>query len=109
VAKLRRLAAGKGPPTPQVHVGGLTIVEDDSAAAATRAERASFVANLPGDHGVVPDEATAMVIRSPADAAERMAAYAAAGADGVSFSPVAGEDWARQRDLAAEARAMLTG
>jgi alkanesulfonate monooxygenase SsuD/methylene tetrahydromethanopterin reductase-like flavin-dependent oxidoreductase (luciferase family) len=110
VAKLRRLAADQGRPTPRVLVGGLTIVEDESAAAATRAERASFVANLPGDHGIVPEEATAMVTRSPAEAAERMAAYAAAaGADGVSFSLATGEDWARQCDLAAEARAVLTG
>lgn len=52
----------------------------------------------------------AMVTTSPAEAAERFAAYAEAGADSISISPgigSVGEEWMRQCELVAEARAML--
>jgi hypothetical protein len=91
-------------------VGGLTIVGGGQAVRAARAERAAFVRSLPGGHGISPEEAAAMVVASPTEAADCLAAYAAAGADGVGFSPTigdGGEAWLRQCDLAAEARALL--
>jgi alkanesulfonate monooxygenase SsuD/methylene tetrahydromethanopterin reductase-like flavin-dependent oxidoreductase (luciferase family) len=110
IAELRELTAERGRPAPVVHVGGLTIETDMELVRAARAERASFVGSLPGDHGLSAEAAMAMVTASPAEAAERFAAYAAAGADGVSVSPGlgwAGERWMRLSELVAEARASL--
>jgi alkanesulfonate monooxygenase SsuD/methylene tetrahydromethanopterin reductase-like flavin-dependent oxidoreductase (luciferase family) len=110
VAKLRELAADRGRPAPAVHVGGLAILGDEESARAARTARASFVRSLPGDHGISPEEAMATVTASPAEAAERLTAYAAAGADSIGISPgigSVGQDWMRQCERVAEARALL--
>jgi alkanesulfonate monooxygenase SsuD/methylene tetrahydromethanopterin reductase-like flavin-dependent oxidoreductase (luciferase family) len=111
VAKLREFAAERGRPAPVVHVGGLTILSEDESVSAARAARASFVRALPGEHGIYADEAMATVTASPAEAAEHMAAYAAAGAASIGISPgidSIGENWIRQCDRVAEARALLS-
>jgi alkanesulfonate monooxygenase SsuD/methylene tetrahydromethanopterin reductase-like flavin-dependent oxidoreductase (luciferase family) len=110
-ARLRQLAADHGRPAPAVHVGGLTIHTDPESVRAARAARESFVRSLPGDHGISPDDAMAMVTTSPSEAADRFVAYAAAGASSISISPgigSVGQEWRRQCELVAEARAMLT-
>jgi alkanesulfonate monooxygenase SsuD/methylene tetrahydromethanopterin reductase-like flavin-dependent oxidoreductase (luciferase family) len=110
-ARLCQLAADRRRAVPAVHVGGLTIQSDPESVRAARAARASFVGGLPGEHGISPEEAMATVIASPAEAAERFAAYAAAGATSISISPgigSVGKQWMRQCELVAEARAMLT-
>jgi alkanesulfonate monooxygenase SsuD/methylene tetrahydromethanopterin reductase-like flavin-dependent oxidoreductase (luciferase family) len=109
-AKLRQLAADHGRPAPSVHVGGLTIQTDPESVRTARAARESFFRSLPGNHGISTEDAMAMVTASPAEAAERFAAYAAAGADSISISPgigSVGQGWMRQVELVAEARAML--
>jgi hypothetical protein len=98
-------------PEPVIHVGGFTIQTGEASVRAAREARASFVRSLPGNHGISPEEAMAMVIARPAEAAELFAAYAAAGADSISVSPgigAAGADWMRQCELVAEARTMLS-
>lgn len=113
-AKLRELATDRGRAAPAVHVGGLTIQSDQESVRAARAARASFVRGLPGDHGISPEEAMATVTASPEEAAEQFAAYAGAGAgagaDSISISPgigSVGQEWMRQCELVAHARAML--
>jgi hypothetical protein len=52
----------------------------------------------------------ATVTASPEEAAEQFAAYAGAGADSISISPgigSVGQEWMRQCELVAHARAML--
>jgi alkanesulfonate monooxygenase SsuD/methylene tetrahydromethanopterin reductase-like flavin-dependent oxidoreductase (luciferase family) len=110
VARLRELAAERGRLAPAVHVGGLTILDGEDSVAAARATRAAFVRDLPGDHGISPDEAMAMVTVSPAEAAERMAAYAEAGADSIGISPgpgSVGQAWMRVCERVAQARDLL--
>jgi hypothetical protein len=110
-AKLRQLAADRGRPAPAIYVGGLTIQTDPESVRAARTARAAFGRDLPGDHGITPQDVMAMVTASPSEAAERFAAYAAAGATSVSVSPgigSVGQEWLRQIELVAEARAMLT-
>ncbi|MFI5896961.1 LLM class flavin-dependent oxidoreductase [Actinoplanes sp. NPDC051513] len=111
VAKLRQLTAERGRSTPSVYVGGLAIHTDDQSARAARAARESFVRSLPGKHGITPEEAAATVTTSPAEAAELIAQYAAAGAAGVVVSPgigSVGAQWMRQCELIAQVRAILT-
>jgi alkanesulfonate monooxygenase SsuD/methylene tetrahydromethanopterin reductase-like flavin-dependent oxidoreductase (luciferase family) len=107
VRRLRELAAARGRAVPAVHVGGLTMQPDRTSAGAARAERVSFVRSLPGDHGISPEDAMATVLDGPAEAAERFAAYAEAGADAVSVAPgtgISGTEWMRRCELVAEAR-----
>jgi alkanesulfonate monooxygenase SsuD/methylene tetrahydromethanopterin reductase-like flavin-dependent oxidoreductase (luciferase family) len=110
VATLAALAADCGRPTPAVHVGGLSIVDDQEDLDEARAQRRSFVEGLPGNHGISSQEAMATVTSSPAEAAERMAAYSAAGADQIVFSPSlgsGGRKWLGLCDRIAEARALI--
>lgn len=110
VVRLRELAAGSGRAAPTVHVGGLAVVGDQESLRSARAARVSFVRSLPGGHGLSADDAIAMVTASPAEAADRIAAFRAAGADGVSFSPTTDtpDEWRRHCDRAAEARTLVT-
>lgn len=110
VAKLRRRAAEHQRPAPAVYVGGLVIHTDDASVRAARAAHESFARNLPGEHGITVEEAAGTVTGSPAEAAERIAEYVSAGADGVIVSPdvdSAGAQWLRQCELVAETRSLL--
>ncbi|MFI5898420.1 LLM class flavin-dependent oxidoreductase [Actinoplanes sp. NPDC051513] len=110
VAKLRQATADREHADPVIHVGGFTIQTGEESVRAARPARESFVRSLPGNHGISPEEATAMVIASPAEAAELFAAYAEAGADSISVSPgigTAGANWMRRCELVAEAHRMM--
>ncbi|MEV1003509.1 LLM class flavin-dependent oxidoreductase [Nonomuraea sp. NPDC050202] len=103
VARLRELAEELGRPVPQVSVGGHAILVDD------RAALESFVASLTGPHGMPEEVARDIPVTGGAErVAERLAAYAEAGADAVGLGLDGGE-WMRQAETLAQARALLTG
>jgi alkanesulfonate monooxygenase SsuD/methylene tetrahydromethanopterin reductase-like flavin-dependent oxidoreductase (luciferase family) len=103
VARLRELAEELGRPVPQVSVGGHAILVDD------RAALESFVASLTGSHGMPEEVARDIPVTGGAErVAERLAAYAEAGADAVGLGLDGGE-WMRQAETLAQARALLTG
>ncbi|TMR23250.1 LLM class flavin-dependent oxidoreductase [Nonomuraea turkmeniaca] len=97
-ARLREIADELGRPVPSISVGGHAFLAGDTAAALE-----SFVRSLVDMHRMSPEEAAGVpVTGSPAQVAERLAAYAAAGADAVGLG-LDGGDWARQAELLAEA------
>ncbi|MGI5284323.1 LLM class flavin-dependent oxidoreductase [Nonomuraea polychroma] len=100
-ARLREIAHELGRPVPAISVGGHAFLAGDTAAAVE-----SFVRSLVDVHRMSPEEAASVpVTGSPAQAAELLAAYAAAGADAVGLG-LDGGDWLRQAELLAEARAL---
>lgn len=100
---LRELAAAGGRATPTVHYGTHAILAEGPAA---RQAREEFVAGL-AEHGIPPDRAETIPLTGrPAQVAERLAAYAAAGADALTLA-LDGGDWQRQCELVATARALL--
>ncbi|MEV4221923.1 LLM class flavin-dependent oxidoreductase [Nonomuraea sp. NPDC049725] len=100
--RLREIADELGRPVPSISVGGHAILVDDPAAVA------SFTRILVDVHGMTPEEAAAVpVTGTPAQVADRLHAYAEAGADTVGLS-LDGGDWTRQAEALAEARAQLT-
>jgi alkanesulfonate monooxygenase SsuD/methylene tetrahydromethanopterin reductase-like flavin-dependent oxidoreductase (luciferase family) len=104
VTKLRELAAERGRPTPNVTVGIHAVLGTDQTA---RSARDALVRDLMDGPGMSPEQAAMIVVTgSPKQAAERFAAYAAAGADRLVIAPT-GRDWMRRCDLVAEANAML--
>ncbi|GAA0953301.1 LLM class flavin-dependent oxidoreductase [Nonomuraea longicatena] len=99
--RLGELARELDRPVPAISVGGHAILADDPAAVE------SFVRVLVDVHGMPPEEAaTVPVTGGPAQVAERLHAYAEAGAESVGLS-LDGGDWARQTEVLAEARASL--
>jgi alkanesulfonate monooxygenase SsuD/methylene tetrahydromethanopterin reductase-like flavin-dependent oxidoreductase (luciferase family) len=105
IATLRALAAGHGRPTPGVTVGGHVIFGTGEAAATARR---ALTAHLLEAFGKSSEQAAAapMPGGSAAELAERFAAYREAGADRIVTGPEH-QDWERQLDLIAEARALL--
>ncbi|GAA2833832.1 hypothetical protein GCM10020220_023430 [Nonomuraea rubra] len=102
MARLRELAGELGRPVPQVSVGGHAILVDDHDAVE------SFVASLTGPHGMAEEVARDIPVTGGAErVAERLAAYAEAGADAVGLGLDGGE-WMRQAEILAQARALLT-
>ncbi|MGP3914390.1 LLM class flavin-dependent oxidoreductase [Nonomuraea sp. 10N515B] len=100
-ARLREIAEELERPVPSISVGGHAFLANDSAAAVE-----SFVRSLVDVHRMSPDEAANVpVTGAPAQVAERLAAYADAGADAVGLG-LDGGDWPRQAELLAEARAL---
>ncbi|MGP4023126.1 LLM class flavin-dependent oxidoreductase [Actinomadura sp. 3N407] len=98
-ARLREIADDLGRPVPSISVGGHAFLAGDTAAALR-----SFIRSLVDVHGMAPEEAASVAVTgSAAQVAERLAAYAEAGADAVEFGLDGGE-WQRQAELLAEAR-----
>jgi alkanesulfonate monooxygenase SsuD/methylene tetrahydromethanopterin reductase-like flavin-dependent oxidoreductase (luciferase family) len=97
-ATLRERAAEQGRPAPQITVG-VHYVGD--------AGHGAFVRNLVKVHGRDPEEAVSITVSGgPRDVADRIAEYAAAGADRVVVA-LDRESWPAQCDLVADARAFL--
>ncbi|MGI5122021.1 LLM class flavin-dependent oxidoreductase [Marinactinospora thermotolerans] len=100
--RLREIADELGRPVPRVSVGGHAFLTDDPAAVA------SFVRSLVDVHGMAPDAAANIpVTGSPARVAERLAAYAEAGAESIGLG-LDGGDWRRQAERLSEARRAMT-
>jgi alkanesulfonate monooxygenase SsuD/methylene tetrahydromethanopterin reductase-like flavin-dependent oxidoreductase (luciferase family) len=101
VLRLRELAHELDRAVPSVSVGGHAILVDNPAAVA------ALTRVLVDVHGMSPEEAAAVpVTGSPAQVAERLHAYAEAGADTVGLG-LDGGAWMRQAETLAEARAQL--
>lgn len=104
VAKLRELAAEQGRAAPSVTVGGHAFLGED---AATRSARDAFVRDLVEVHRIPPEEAGEVPVSgSRQQVAERLAAYAQAGADRIAIGPD-GKDWLRGWEQMAEVYSLL--
>jgi alkanesulfonate monooxygenase SsuD/methylene tetrahydromethanopterin reductase-like flavin-dependent oxidoreductase (luciferase family) len=104
-AKLRELAQERGRSAPTIAFGSHAELGDDEA---SRASLARLVRSLVEDHGMSPTDAARIPITgSPGHVAERLSAYAEAGAEHISLA-LGGGQWMRQCELLAEARALLT-
>ncbi|MCF6467229.1 LLM class flavin-dependent oxidoreductase [Nonomuraea sp. MG754425] len=102
VVRLREIAHELGRPVPSISVGGHAILVDNPAAIE------SFTRVLVDVHRMAPREAEAVpVVGGPAQVAQRLHAYAEAGADMVGLS-LDGGDWTRQAEVLAEARAQVS-
>jgi alkanesulfonate monooxygenase SsuD/methylene tetrahydromethanopterin reductase-like flavin-dependent oxidoreductase (luciferase family) len=103
-AKLQEASAAQGRPIPGITVGGHAVVGRDEDA---RASHEAQVRSLVDFHGMPADEAekVPMSAATPAELADRFAAYQAAGADRIVISP-GGSNWRRQCELIAEASAL---
>lgn len=100
-ARLRDHAAAGGRPAPGIAVGA-------TLALGTGTDIDRVVRGLVGSYGMDPDVAAAIPFTGgPERAAERIDAYADAGADHLVFG-VAGPDWRHQFELLAEARSLVT-
>lgn len=98
--RLREYADEYGRPTPRVHLGLHSALNDESA-------RQRMVARLGGFFQLTPEQvAEVSVSGSPRQAADRIAAYFDAGLDELGLA-VDGEDFFGQLDLIAEARSLL--
>ncbi|NJP98403.1 LLM class flavin-dependent oxidoreductase [Nonomuraea sp. FMUSA5-5] len=101
VARLRELAGELGRPVPSVSVGGHAFLSGD------RAALESFVSMLSGPHGMPEETARDVPVTGGVEeVAERLAAYAEAGADAVGLA-LDGAEWMRQAEVLAEARDRL--
>ena len=101
--RMAELAAERGRPRPGVAVGGSVLL------GGSRTSRAldEHVAALTGMYGLPAEVAASVPITgSPRRAAERFAEYGSAGAQHLVLG-IIGEDWLRQCELIAEARALL--
>ncbi|MBT2208049.1 LLM class flavin-dependent oxidoreductase [Actinomadura sp. NEAU-AAG7] len=104
-ARLRELAAERGRPVPRVYLGVHAVLGDG---AADETARGAMVAQLGAAFQMAPEQVAEISLSgAPARAAERLAAYAEAGVDEIGLA-LDGDDFARQLDLAAEARSLLT-
>ncbi|MFI6905222.1 LLM class flavin-dependent oxidoreductase [Nonomuraea sp. NPDC050394] len=102
VARLKELAGEYGRPAPFVHVGVHAVLGDDPEA------KRAMEAQLAGFFQLSPEEIReATVSGSPQEAAERVAAFAEAGAAEVGFG-IDGSDFLHQVELAGEVNAHVT-
>jgi len=102
--KLRELAAECRRAIPSITVAGGAVPGNDDAA---RSAREAFVRRLVEGYGLSAEEAARIPVSgSPAEMAERFAAYSEAGAEGIGVGVFA-EDWLHAVELIAEARALL--
>ena len=100
-ADLRALAAELARPVPPIAVGLFGSLGPDGVPAS------HLAAGISGSYGVDADRAAQLPVSgTPAAAAERLAAYCAAGADHLVVG-LAGANWRHQVDLLAEARSLL--
>ena len=107
IERLRELADDRGRPAPAITGSVMASIAGDP----TRPDRAGLARRLTDPDGVYGMPAGAiddMVLTGgPAAVAERIAAFADLGAERVVLS-LAGGDWIRQAELAAEAAALVT-
>lgn len=102
VATLRDLAITEGRPVPRVHFGTHAALGPDSAS-----QRAAMIRMLTQNLGLTDEEAESVPITgTAAQVADRMAEFAAAGADSITI-PLDGPDWEAQLEVLAEARQLL--
>lgn len=102
VERLRQIASDRDQPRPLVHFGTHAALGSDAPEQAT-----ALRVTLTDAMGMDADEASAAPITGSAEqVAERLAAYAAAGADSMTLS-LDGADWRGQLDVVAEARQLL--
>jgi len=110
--RLREIAGGLGRPVPAISVGGHGVL--DTGGGRSGSDRAdasaavrSFVDDVVRMHAV-PEQAAARlpVTGGPEHVAERLAAYAEAGANSITLS-LDGGAWPRQAEVLAEARSRL--
>jgi len=102
VATLRDLAITQGRPRPRVHFGTHSVLGPDRAG-----KRAEIIHTLSENFGMTEEDAAEVTITGGAtQVADRLAEYAAAGADSLTVV-LDGEDWEAQLDVLAEARALL--
>jgi alkanesulfonate monooxygenase SsuD/methylene tetrahydromethanopterin reductase-like flavin-dependent oxidoreductase (luciferase family) len=100
--RLEELAGRRGRPRPGIAVGGSALLGPAVPASAVD----GFTAGL-ARYGVPPERAAALLVTGgAAQAAERFAEYARAGAEHLVLGVIGG-DWRRQCELIAEARALL--
>jgi hypothetical protein len=101
--RMAELAAQRGRPSPGIAVGGSVLLGSPAASPVLDAH----VAALTGSYGLPREVAASVpIIGGPVRAAERFAEYARAGADHLVLG-IIGDDWRRQCELIAEARALL--
>ncbi|QUQ65751.1 LLM class flavin-dependent oxidoreductase [Kutzneria sp. CA-103260] len=101
-ATLRDLAVAEGRARPLVHFGTHAALGPDAAE-----KRAEMLRTLTENFGLTPEDAASVPITgSAAQVADRLAEYAAAGADSLTIV-LDGRDWEAQLDVLAEARALL--
>jgi alkanesulfonate monooxygenase SsuD/methylene tetrahydromethanopterin reductase-like flavin-dependent oxidoreductase (luciferase family) len=102
VATLRDLAAAHGRPRPRVHYGTHAALGPDSSE-----QRDALIHTFIGTFAMTAEEAAAIPITgTSAQIADRLAAYADAGAESITVS-LDGQNKESQLDTLAEARAML--
>ncbi|RSM86076.1 flavin-dependent oxidoreductase [Kibdelosporangium aridum] len=98
--KLQEYAAEYGRPTPRIHLGLHSALDDEPA-------RKQMVQQLSAFYRKTPEQIAQVTISgSVKQAAERMAEYAEAGLDELGLGSDSG-DYLRQLDLIAEARSLL--
>ncbi|TQM09728.1 LLM class flavin-dependent oxidoreductase [Pseudonocardia kunmingensis] len=103
-ARLRELATERGRPMPGVHLGLHAVLGDGVA---TRSARDAMLKQLGEAFAMPPEKVTEVTITGgPEQAAERIAAFAAAGVTELGFG-LDGPDHLRQIDLIVEARDLL--
>jgi alkanesulfonate monooxygenase SsuD/methylene tetrahydromethanopterin reductase-like flavin-dependent oxidoreductase (luciferase family) len=101
--RMDQLAAVRGSSRPGIAVGGATLLGVQAPGAVLE----GFIAGLTQGYGMPRQWAAAIPITGPpAQAAERFAEYAGAGADHLVLGVIGG-DWQEQCELIAEARALL--
>jgi alkanesulfonate monooxygenase SsuD/methylene tetrahydromethanopterin reductase-like flavin-dependent oxidoreductase (luciferase family) len=99
--RLEELAAGRGRPTPRIAVGGGVLLGPKTPAID------AFIAGLTRGYGLPAEWAAAIPITGgAAQAAQRFAEYAGAGAEHLVLGVIGG-DWREQCELIAEARTLL--
>lgn len=102
-SRMEELAGERARARPGIAVGGAVLLGRPTSTSVLD----GFVAGLARGYGMPRERAAAIPITgSPAEAAERFAEYAAAGADHLVLGLI-GEDWRQQCELLAEARALL--
>jgi alkanesulfonate monooxygenase SsuD/methylene tetrahydromethanopterin reductase-like flavin-dependent oxidoreductase (luciferase family) len=106
VAKLAAAAEERGRPAPGVTAGVLTALSGDPALPDAHGLRQRLT-DPDGQFGMPAEAVPQLLVQgSPAEVADRFAAYAAAGVDRIVVS-LAGGDWHRQAELVADAVALL--
>lgn len=107
VAALAAAADARGRPAPSVTAGVLTAVSGDPDLP-DHDSLTRLLTDPDGQFGMPPEVVPQVLVQgSPAEVAERYAAYAAAGVDRIVVSIAAG-NWDRQAELVAEAVARLS-
>ncbi|MHA6628860.1 LLM class flavin-dependent oxidoreductase [Pseudonocardia sichuanensis] len=103
-ARLRELATERGRPMPGVHLGLHAVLGDGVE---TRSARDAMLKQIGEAFAMPPEKVTEVTITGgPEQAAERIAAFAAAGVTELGFG-LDGPDHLRQIDLIVEARDLL--